>query len=217
MLAREILKYNTNSQKKISFKGLSVGNPTMDNDLDANAYFPFMFHHALVGSEEFDLYQKQCPNFNTPSAQCQNIINDIRNNIGPINPYNIYADCIGKPSVGGACFTHQLALQAGKKVVRRVSDSQTYIPCMNVTGISNYFNRRDVQLAVHGISASENTKFWDVCSTVLQYNDMVNSMIPIYQEIYQYDPNFYTLIYSGDVSFSFIIEIMLLFSFEILG
>ncbi|KAF0976167.1 hypothetical protein FDP41_004842 [Naegleria fowleri] len=202
LLVREILKYNANQpSKKIALKGLSVGNPTMDGNLDANGYFPFMYNHALVGSEEFLQYQKECPNFLTPSQKCQDIINTMRNNIGPINPYNIYAKCLGKPSIGGACFTHQMVYssQLKKKVPRRVMDSQTYIPCINVTTTTNYFNRRDVQLAIHAIGASENTKEWDVCSPYLQYNDIVDSMIPVYQEIYQLNPSLLTLIYSGDV------------------
>ena len=200
LLVREIQRYNSEqSQRKIQLKGLSVGNPTMDGTLDANAYFPFMYHHALIGSEDFAQYQVDCPDFSNPSQKCQDTVNRIRNVIGPINPYNIYAKCIGKPSVGGACFTYDLNLLSASKRPRRVMDSQTYIPCINTTSSVAYFNRRDVQLALHAITNNEPTKDWEVCSTVLQYNDITNSMIPVYREIFQANSTLRTLIYSGDV------------------
>ncbi|KAL9641876.1 hypothetical protein ABK040_000814 [Willaertia magna] len=234
LLAKEIL-YNNNNQKSqhypINFKGFSIGNPTIDSYYDNAGYFPFMFNHALISIEDYNNYLKACPNITKPSIECNNVMNEIRNYIGPINPYNIYDKCIGKPSVGGACFTNQYNLLLNKynnnyniyniynnkynknknnnyknvkseKIKnRKVFDSQTYIPCVNTTLIYNYLNRKDVQYALHIIDNNNNqeVRSWDICSSVLQYTDMLSSLLPIYKEIISLNSNLRILIYSGDV------------------
>lgn len=81
----------------INFKGFLAGNPSTDFQYDGVAiplvvylfdnnlsfvgsdYWPFMYSHALVGSQEYNNAEKQCDgNFNNQNAVCVQAIKAMR-------------------------------------------------------------------------------------------------------------------------------------------
>lgn len=152
---------NINSgMSSINLKGMLVGNPWTDDDLDGNAVPEFIYSHALCSLDIWQQVQKDCGFFKLPdvtaghrdampsrallrglrssikSAKCDAALNQLGNEMGDlINQYDIYVNC--EKSGGG-------------------------LPCMDYDTLVNYLNSPSVTSALHVRTAKTNP--WAVCS-----------------------------------------------------
>eukprot|EP01119_Soliformovum_irregulare_P011490 TRINITY_DN2884_c1_g1_i1.p1 TRINITY_DN2884_c1_g1~~TRINITY_DN2884_c1_g1_i1.p1 ORF type:complete len:457 (-),score=98.49 TRINITY_DN2884_c1_g1_i1:7-1377(-) len=202
-LAERIMNGNAAGRPFINLKAVSAGNPSTDHLIDGQYYVPFLHQHALIGIRDFQNMTKLCKNnfVDNNDAACQSAIK--KGFLGMsdrINPYDIYGRCDGPgPSSPGYCFTAMSLLgnlgnsvgTVGNSMGTLGAGSQTVIPCINTTLITNYFNRPEVQKAIFVESGR-----WDICSQILNYKWKPGSMIPIYEKLVQ---KYRVLIYSGDV------------------
>jgi len=188
-LALKVLQGNQNGNTFINLKGTLSGNPSTNNELDAQYYLPFLAQHALASLDDFQKAEIACGgNYVTNSSvACKQAINNIFVRITTrINPYNVYAPCVGLgPSSPGYCFTQNL-LEGKLK-------SQTFIPCIDINSTRNYMNRQDVRKAIF---VSDKVSYWDVCSQIINYSFGSGDMIPIYNQLVT---KYRVLLYSGDV------------------
>ena len=122
----------------INFKGFMAGNPSFDWFYDINGYFDFIANHGLLNEVDYDEAKKICNGSIYPNNNqtCKDIVNQlITANTKYINPYNIYAPCLGAgPDPHGGCFTQASALSAGPR-------SQTFVPCIAVDYVVKYVNQ----------------------------------------------------------------------------
>jgi carboxypeptidase C (cathepsin A) len=215
-LAKTILDGNAKgAQPHVNLKGTMSGNPCTNDDIDGQYYIPFLKDHALVSLPDFHEAEIACKgdfvHDKSPgcSAAKTKIFTAMTNRI---NPYNIYAKCVGKGAPSpGYCFTESAGLsspmakvfadQIAQLKARDVHDSdsepgsQTVVPCMDFTPAHKYLNSRAVREALH-IPAYMDKEDWYVCSQVLDYTDNEPNMIPIYDELVKH---IRVLVYSGDV------------------
>jgi len=109
-----------------------------------------------------------------------------------INPYNIYAPCVGKgPPSAGYCLTQYLDLGS-----EHPPTSQTFVPCMNFTLEVVYMNLVSVQKALFIDLDKIPNQHWDICSQILDYSFYGVDMIPIYSMLVAHEVS--VLLYSGD-------------------
>jgi serine carboxypeptidase-like clade 1 len=199
------LVYENLKSNKLNLKGFSAGNPSTDWPIEAPHYWPFMAAHGLVSSEDFDYAKKVCgANFTSPTAQCATAIKSMRQALNRINPYDIYAPCIGKASQDGGCLTdHLLAISLMEESSNslylsnspRSPFSQTFIPCINVTAPQLYMQWEEVQRALFVVPQSQKYE-WTACSAHLNYVQYAPSVLAIYRQL---SPHLRVLVYSGDV------------------
>jgi len=123
---------------------------------------------------------------------------EVRVSMNRINPYNIYAPCLGPWTPAGGCLTDQiLAVGSAESRVGSISrlGSQTVIPCFNVSNTEDYIRSTALQQAIHVNPAALKYE-WQVCSSHLNYTDYALTVLPIY---YKLREDYRILVYSGDV------------------
>lgn len=125
-----------------------AGNPSWDGTYDVNGYFDFIANHGLLNEVDYDNAMKICNGVIYPNNNqtCKDIVSQlITSNTKYINPYNIYAPCLGGgPDPHGGCFTHGSALSAGPQ-------SQTFVPCIAIDYVVKYVN----QVSSSGLISAE--------------------------------------------------------------
>jgi hypothetical protein len=111
-LAWAIVNYNAGApaNKQINLNGILVGNGLTDETIDFNSNPPFWFNHALVSPWAYQTAFSACGNGSLfaacsgylvsppcPSA-CNDALTVLGNQIGNLNPYDIYeALCLSEP------------------------------------------------------------------------------------------------------------------------
>lgn len=191
--------------KAVNLQGFMAGNPSTDWTIEPDAYWAFMAYHALMSTSDWKEAQHVCRNnFTHPTSACTTTLDRIRSAFNRVNPYNIYAPCIGPSDPAGGCLTQQMALAFAARPERsqRSSSSdlysvgsQTFIPCINVSAPQQYMQRPDVQRAL-GVSPKSQKFEWTACSAHLNYTQYAISVLPIYAKLWR---SMRVLVYSGDV------------------
>lgn len=211
-LAQDILRGNAaGKHARINLKGSMSGNPCTNDDIDGQSYIPFLTNHALISQSDYANVNTKCSGdfVHNDSPSCKTAKTEVFTRMSNrINPYNIYAKCVGKGAPSpGYCFTDAASTAAPMVTVFREQlvefraghpgdvGSQTMVPCMSFEPERKYLNSKAVREALH-IPASMDSTEWFVCSQVLDYTVNEHDMIPIYDFLNQH---MRVLIYSGDV------------------
>ncbi|XP_024373103.1 serine carboxypeptidase 24 isoform X2 [Physcomitrium patens] len=194
-LAKLIVEHNSASPLKINLSGYMIGNPDIDNYWDQTGDIDFHYSHAMISTETYNGLKANC-NFsdeNCCSTRCEEFFATMNFEIGNIDYYSIYTDrCIrsnAKP-MQSRSWTRKTPTDRGMRA--------RYDPCSE-DNAEVYFNRPDVQLALHANTTGVIPYRWTMCSNVLYANwtDAPQSMISTYH--YLIAAGLKIWIYSGDV------------------
>ncbi|GMY19565.1 serine carboxypeptidase-like 45 isoform X2 [Fagus crenata] len=179
-LAQLIIQSNV----KINLKGIAVGNPLLDFTTDFNSGDEYYWSHGLISDVMYQLLTKVCNGSermrNTlinggRSLSCNNVSSQLNKVlIDSIDIYNV---------IGDVCRTSQLQT---KEII-----------CGQVI-TENYFNRKDVQKALHAQLLGLDQ--WSLCTdpSVLRY-DLKNLEIPTIGVVGSLvKSGIRVLVYSGD-------------------
>ena len=172
MLAYNVIQYNKNlpESQKINLKGILVGNGVADWDYDTEpATIDFAFTHHLYSYETRMDYNKYCI-MDFDDIKCNEVWKTIYENLDGINIYDYLRECAipqttnGEISYYSKYYKYARWAFKNKKVNKdknaKLKESNGDTPCFNDTLIENYFNRKDVQAALHVEAKRE----WQVCS-----------------------------------------------------
>jgi serine carboxypeptidase-like clade 2 len=165
MLAHKIVEYNKNlkESQKINLKGILVGNGVADWNYDTSpAMYDFIFTHHLTSYESRLEYNKYCLlNETFDEQKCTDIETNLEDDIDGINIYDYLRECKIPKNLKGELSTsskyYKYAPWAFKKFkttnekINSQESKRLYgiTPCFDDTLIENYFNREDVQKALH--------------------------------------------------------------------
>ncbi|XP_078443403.1 alpha/beta-Hydrolases superfamily protein [Wolffia australiana] len=179
-LAKKILDYNKPLAKPfINLKGFLVGNAVTDNHYDGIGTVAYWWTHAMISDKTYKTILAQCNFTNTKNSdKCDDAVDYAMNHeFGDIDQYSIYTSTCG--SAGGNA-TRRLRLRG--TVIRR--RSYGYDPCTE-SHAEKYYNRRDVQEAMHANASGSIRYKWTACSDVLikNWGDSQFSMLPTYREL----------------------------------
>lgn len=195
-LARLITQRNkspVDQMKVINFRGFAIGNPWTDAALDNAGTTDFYRSHSLISDETFSAIQAHCDyatelpvDASSSDTLCSRAVAEANSDMAQIDVYNIYAtSCNSNGSTAAA---------RDKKAAYHLTAA--YNPSC-VDSVTPYLNMPEVQRALHVISPVT----WSGCSNVVytryKREDIVASMLPVYQELLQ--EGLKILIYSGDV------------------
>ncbi|KAL3617186.1 hypothetical protein CASFOL_038933 [Castilleja foliolosa] len=192
------LIHNRNMNKKkyqyINLRGFIVGNPQTSKYYDYKGILEYAWSHSVISDQNYDKAKRTCE-FNKVywSDECVSAMEMLWAQYNNIDMYNIYA-----PS----CLLNQTTLMPTKTRTKRKMDPGGYDPCFDIY-IKKYFNRRDVQTALH-VKQSQHgdTVKWKACNYSIfreTYDQNVFSVLPIYTKlITKRDQRIW--VYSGDVA-----------------
>ena len=205
MLAYNIIEYNKNKveSEKIKLKGILVGNGVTDWNYDATiSTYDFIFTHHLTSYENKLDFNKYCLINETYNSQkCDEIINIIEKDINGINIYDYLRECKTPQNLKSESYSNSKYYQYARWFFKRKKKNNLYLeedesttPCFDDTNIQNYFNRKDVQSALHVTAKST----WYVCSGVVsnRYKILPEGSIWTYPTLIK--EGIRILIYSGD-------------------
>jgi len=189
-LAAAILEGNAINPIQINLVGILVGNGLTDNQIDLNAGIPnFAFHNVFPLTLYSQIYEACSGDFiSNFTYECALLLNQSMNDMGNINPYDIYAPvCNSSGGYQPIQFQHPL-----------FHDELAFDSCIDLH-LTEYLNNEDVIDAIHAIQPDGG---WTECSSVLNYDfspSSAPSMLPYYMMFFTAYPEMQVLIYSGDV------------------
>eukprot|EP01102_Stenamoeba_stenopodia_P003171 TRINITY_DN1310_c0_g1_i3.p1 TRINITY_DN1310_c0_g1~~TRINITY_DN1310_c0_g1_i3.p1 ORF type:complete len:484 (+),score=131.09 TRINITY_DN1310_c0_g1_i3:48-1454(+) len=183
------------------FKGILVGNGVTDPYYDSPlvAEVPFVFGHALMGSQNYSQIQSACYPDNT-TDECQNLLAAMYNVFNDIDIYNIIGDCFSQRpflvnSQGLAADFFFEGSSSGSSSGSNINGPGLVPPCTDAYKGTIWLNYPEVKTALH----VRQDITWGICSLDINanYSSNAGSMLPIHQELIK--GNKQILIYSGDV------------------
>ncbi|XP_052183340.1 serine carboxypeptidase 24-like [Diospyros lotus] len=181
-LAKKIHDYNkAYSHPIINLKGFIVGNAVTDTYYDNVGTVTFWWSHSMISDRSYNSILKNC-NFTADkySQRCDDALNYAMNHeFGDIDQYSIYTPtCEAAPKNE----TPTRLLRLGNTLVRRRVSG--YDPCTE-NYAEKYYNRPDVQKALHANTTAAIPYKWTACSDVLikNWKDSQASMLPTYKEL----------------------------------
>ena len=177
ILAYKVLEYNKglDDSKKIKLKGILVGNGVADWNYDTDpATLDFAFTHHLTSYETRLKYNEYCLMPDTyDEAKCNEIIDLIYNkHLDRINIYDYLRECKTPKNSNGEINKNSRYYKYAPWAFKHMKTSSFKesnddeigaTPCFDDTNIENYFNRKDVQTALHVTAKRQ----WYVCSDLV--------------------------------------------------
>eukprot|EP01116_Phalansterium_solitarium_P018029 TRINITY_DN4614_c0_g1_i1.p1 TRINITY_DN4614_c0_g1~~TRINITY_DN4614_c0_g1_i1.p1 ORF type:complete len:496 (-),score=62.01 TRINITY_DN4614_c0_g1_i1:61-1443(-) len=198
-LADAVLTGNQAGNQAINLQGILVGNGLTVDAIDLNTVVPTWAYHMLFPFPELAAATQACDgNFLTNQAPaCQDALNQINNDIGNIDPYDMYAPvCNSNSGYRPVRFAHPALERLQKQASKQKDLGLEFDACVD-THITNYLNQEDVRKAIH---ADDAAGAWSECSNKINYNFTVgtNDLRPLYQKFFD-TANISILIFTGDV------------------
>ncbi|KAH7655146.1 Peptidase S10 serine carboxypeptidase protein [Dioscorea alata] len=184
---------NTKNYPFINFKGFMVGNPETDDYFDSKGLVEYAWSHTVISDQIYERVNKDCDFklFNNWTNKCIKVMDMVFDRYRDIDIYNVYA-----PKCNNAHASSSSLLYSKKqRLLQRTRTPAGYDPCYSVYA-EEYFNRVDVQRAMHASVISDGK--WKVCNeSILDiYNFTVSSVLPIYSKLIKAGLRIW--IYSGD-------------------
>ncbi|KAL0343803.1 UNVERIFIED_CONTAM: Serine carboxypeptidase-like 25 [Sesamum angustifolium] len=199
-LAREIVNYNANAKRKINLKGFMVGNAVTDNHYDNLGTVNFWWSHAMISDKTYRQLMSTCDfERQKESNECESLYYyAMDQEFGNIDQYNIYAPPCNNSDGSSirATTRHNMRLPHQPRPVSRKLSG--YDPCTEKYA-EVYYNRPDVQKALHANTTGRIPYRWTACSETLNrnWNDTDSSILPIYRQLIAAGLRIW--VFSGDV------------------
>ncbi|KAG8384615.1 hypothetical protein BUALT_Bualt04G0136300 [Buddleja alternifolia] len=198
-LAREIVNYNTNTKHKLNLKGFMVGNAVTDNYYDNLGTVTYWWSHAMISDKTYQQLMSTCDfQRQKESNECESLYYyAMDQEFGNIDQYNIYAPPCNNSDGSSRATRHNMRLphQPRHSIFRQLAG---YDPCTEKYA-EIYYNRQDVQKALHANVTGRIPYKWTACSETLNrnWNDTENSILPTYRELIEAGLRIW--VFSGDV------------------
>ncbi|CAM6020249.1 unnamed protein product [Sphagnum balticum] len=201
-LAKVIVDNNKVASLKINLKGYMVGNPDIDNYWDSVGDIDYYYSHAMISVETYKALRQSC-NFsdvNCCSQQCYDAFDQTYSEIGNIDSYSIYTPaCLSSAATAGAAGSSTRTADFSRLHRKNpvLSKREGFDPCSeNYAEV--YFNRPEVQQAIHANISGEIPYRWTACSDDLisNWTDRAWSMIPTYHDLIEAGLRIW--VFSGD-------------------
>lgn len=190
-----------NKYPLINLKGFIVGNPETDDYFDSKGLLEYAWSHSVVSDEVYEKAKAVC-DFKkwSWSNECNQAMNVVYGKYREIDIYNIYAPICVSSSTQKSTYS---SLFKGKNdglsslKMKIPFPGGGYDPCYS-SYTEKYFNRLDVQSALHVHLNGHASVKWQICNNSIfrTYNYSVRSILPIYNKLKKAGLKIW--VYSGD-------------------
>ncbi|KAG6496146.1 hypothetical protein ZIOFF_043994 [Zingiber officinale] len=188
----------------INFKGFMIGNALLDDDTDQTGMIDYAWDHAVISDQVYHDVKSNC-NFSDENSTdaCNAALDAYYAVYDIIDMYSLYAPvCLDSAASASGISTkngHFISGVAPKLASRHSQWHQKptgYDPCAYYY-TEAYFNRGDVQEALHANVSGSIPYNWTHCSDVINYwNDSPASILPVIRKLV--DGGVRVWVYSGD-------------------
>lgn len=209
-LVEQIMIHNDAGDSNIPLEGFLVGNGCTGNAVGVcgnsrnSISLDFLHGHGLYSESLYKQIQAACPDPDNPTDDCQNLLDEMSNEVGDVNIYDIYTDCINGASKRALkhfsrnMSNAEISLNSrAQRVPLRDTDIRVGGPDGCIDGIlaGAYLNNDAVRTAIHVESASV-TGTWTICTQNIFYTPTIDSLLGLYPTLIS---KYRVLIYNGDV------------------
>ncbi|KAL1338384.1 hypothetical protein AAHE18_10G206700 [Arachis hypogaea] len=187
------LVIQSNATFNVNLKGIALGNPLLDFNVDLNSEADYLWSHGLISDSTYELYNTIC---NSSQYMRESIDGKISGDCARVNNASSteISDYVDQYDV-----TLDVCLSPAKQQVYMLTNQMHATQNIDVCvgdKLVVYLNRKDVQQALHARLVGV-TK-WSTCSTVLNY-DYRNLEIPTLPLLGTFvELGIRVLVYSGD-------------------
>ncbi|KAL3526592.1 hypothetical protein ACH5RR_011248 [Cinchona calisaya] len=198
-LASAIVNYNAKFKKNpiINLKGFMVGNAVTDNYYDNLGTVTYWWSHAMISDKTYRQLVNICDfRSKKESNECESLYYyAMDKEFGNIDQYNIYAPPCNNSD--GSIIT-QRTMRLPHQPLPVFRQLSGYDPCTEKYA-EVYYNRPDVQKALHANTTGLIPYKWTACSDTLNrnWNDTDSSVLPIYRQLIAAGLRIW--VFSGDV------------------
>ena len=195
-----VLNNNAGATPKINLQGIAVGNRCLGLNIgvcafdyrnELNTNMPFFVGHGLISPVTYKAVTTDCdPNAAGPSAACQTDFDTAHAEIGNVNIYNIYGDCV----TGREARVDKVSGQRMYSKAPVALKSGGPVECIDET-IAQYIGRADVAAALNVIPFNN----WQVCGSNSSFNYIrteLDERVDVYPTIW--GAKVRVLIYNGE-------------------
>ncbi|XP_058076011.1 serine carboxypeptidase-like 34 [Magnolia sinica] len=199
-LADVIFEENKRTAREnfINLKGFIIGNAWIDKHTDQDGMIDYAWDHALISDQIYHAIKNNCDfRLQNQSEECHQALARYYSLFDIIDMYSLYSPKCHRrksPSMhltefGGVAPEHLFKTGDWSRKARG------YDPCLPEYTVS-YFNRPDVQEALHA-NVTKIPYPWDLCSSIIeQWNDAPHSTLPVIKKLI--DGGIRVWLYSGD-------------------
>lgn len=209
-LAWQVLQHNQAGQNPfVNLKGFMVGNGCTGNaigscsDAGTQIRVEFLFGHGLYSKDLHSAIMKEC-DFSNPSSTCNSLLTQMGDQVGDVNIYDIYGDCIsgtkGLNRTAGIKSLYRKVPGIKHPELRRSLSRFSQLvggpdECIDGIDAEAYLNNDAVRQAIH-VANSSVVPQWTICTSNINYNSNTESLMPIYPTLIK---NYRVLVFNGDV------------------
>jgi len=189
--------FDENSDIRLRLKGILIGNGLLSKKLNLESLIKYAYYHGLISPTMHEQIMRLCHNGkdydygdrSSSANECFTMIETMRGGIlsGILNSYNYAQDCfpIEFPDFYGTSTS---------------SFVETEYQCSNVSLLTSYLNRKDVQKSLHA-RLEGNSTTWKLCSDILhiQYVQFFDDMSQAVKDIVLEMPFMRIVFFAGDL------------------
>lgn len=201
-LVEQVMINNDAGVSSIPLKGFLVGNGCIGNvagvcgNYGTQIRADFLAGHGLYEPSLHQQIMATC-NFQNPSVACDLLLAKMSNEVGDVNMYDIYADCISGEDTRNTSRMWRIPPGNDVQLMRTIARMGGRVggpdECIDGIDAEAYLNDPTVQAAIHVTAAGQSA--WSICTSI-PYNGNIDSLLPLYPTLIS---RYRTLIYNGDV------------------
>ncbi|XP_078448538.1 serine carboxypeptidase-like 35 [Wolffia australiana] len=179
----------------INFKGFMIGNAVINDETDIQGMVDYAWSHAIISDKVYHAFRRTCVGIsgNGSSAACEAAMKAFMRGYDGIDIYSIYSPlCLSASHSAMPVKTNKPHHFWRNKPI---SSRAGYDPCAE-DYVEKYFNRDDVQRALHA-NVTRLRYAYSSCSNVIdQWKDSADTVLPIIRKLM--NAGLRVWIYSGD-------------------
>jgi len=205
MLVEQIMIHNEAKDSNINLVGFLVGNGCTGNSVGACSYagtqirVDFLYGHGLYSPTLRADIESSC-DWDNPSPTCLGYLDDMSDQVGDVNIYDIYTDCVSGDNNKNKNHHNSSSIRkipplkndAVRKALGKIGGPDE---CIDGISAEAYLNDDSVRQAIHVVNSTI-VSSWTVCTNNINYDGNIDSLLGLYPTLIQ---KYRTLIYNGDV------------------
>ncbi|KAL3643403.1 Serine carboxypeptidase-like 31 [Castilleja foliolosa] len=197
-LAEIIIDKNEQLPLFINLQGILLGNPETHNAEDWKGMVDYAWSHAVVSDETHKTIVESCDFYRDDTwhnQNCSGAVDELFSQYKEIDIYSLYTPVCVDNSSGSENKATLITTRGSSKMMPRVMGG--YDPCLD-NYAKSYYNRADVQKALHVITDEISLRNWSICNMTVYrgWSDSKETVLPIYRKLIEAQLRIW--VYSGD-------------------